>query len=386
MPFYRIISDDNKLSNDNQIFTSKSILFNLHLGTYIRELILGPIIPLRKISSGIFEFIQETNYPLGPKLLISDPATVCYLIKSGADIRISYNDILFEASRSSYIDLIEHLLYEYPDLIPKLNRASKIAVRSKSYEALKILIKNGAELDYSNCYVLRKCIKRDSSMVKYLIECGADLSLEEDPGDIIEEAAETCNFPMIKFIIESNSHSEKDLRLFLNRACENGCENGCERIVEYLMTKMKPSNSSIILACRNGSLSIVKILESNGKDLKSDDSFLSIASEHNHLDLVKYLIERGISASSLDSEAFRLAAERGHLDTMIHLIESGADIASESYAAFRFASQYGHMRVLKNLVRRAVIPEEVIRDSIEGAKVFGRTRTMAYLETLLKSD
>jgi hypothetical protein len=90
------------------------------------------------------------------------------------------------------------------------------------------------------------------------------------------------------------------------------------------------NNESIISACENGHLEIVKYLVSIGitlDDIRSNDSeAINIACANGHVEIVKYLVSLGLTLEDIrsnDSEAVKLACERGRINIIKYFISIG---------------------------------------------------------------
>ncbi|PWA01393.1 hypothetical protein BB558_002519 [Smittium angustum] len=165
--------------------------------------------------------------------------------------------------------------------------------------------------------------------------------------------------------------------------------------------------------CKRGNLKFVKLFVENGADMEIHDGIsLKLAIKYKHLDVVKYLVERGaktkhcedlepfLSTQNIDSEianfpakkrlrtsvedehnlqeasangcfdivkilvengagihennetALKEASENGHLDIVEYLVENGSDIHVDQDWALGMASKSGHLNVVKYLVEK----------------------------------
>jgi ankyrin repeat protein len=55
-----------------------------------------------------------------------------------------------------------------------------------------------------------------------------------------------------------------------------------------------------------------------------------LSSEHGRLDIIKYLIEQGVSIHYDNDIVLRKSAANGHLNIVKYLVEQGADIYSQN--------------------------------------------------------
>ena len=80
------------------------------------------------------------------------------------------------------------------------------------------------------------------------------------------------------------------------------------------------------------------------------DCALRYIAEKGHLEVVKYLIEKGADVHTKNDSALRTSAEKGHLEVVKYLIEKGADIHAVNDSALHFSVLYGHLEVVKYLI------------------------------------
>ena len=75
---------------------------------------------------------------------------------------------------------------------------------------------------------------------------------------------------------------------------------------------------------KNGHLDVVKYLVERGADIHQYEYALVLTAEKGHLDIVKYLIAQGANIHQYEY-ALVLAAEKGHLDIVKYLVDHGAN-------------------------------------------------------------
>jgi len=102
----------------------------------------------------------------------------------------------------------------------------------------------------------------------------------------------------------------------------------------------------LLWASENNHLEIVKYVIEKGADIHAEnDSALCRASYHDHLEIVKLLIEKGADIHAGHEYALRKAFRYGHLEIVKLLIEKGADIYAENYCALIWAFENGHLKL-----------------------------------------
>ncbi len=163
---------------------------------------------------------------------------------------------------------------------------------------------------------------------------------------------------LIPYCIEGNLEEIKKLNLNLEYIQSYGFASPLEII------KSK-NNAALIWTSYNGHLQVVKYLIEQGltlEDIRSSNNCAFIgASIYGHLEVVKYLINKGLTLEdirSLDNYALRKTSENGHLEVVKYLCEfkdeqrlglTLEDIKSQGNCAIRSAYLNEHIDVVKYL-------------------------------------
>jgi ankyrin repeat protein len=105
-------------------------------------------------------------------------------------------------------------------------------------------------------------------------------------------------------------------------------------------------------ACQYGIFKLVKHLHGRVKTGKNYDLAVRRASVYGHLEVVKYLVEKGADFRYNENDAVRCASMFGHLEVVKYLIEMGADFRACDNQAVRWASENGHLEVIKYLIEK----------------------------------
>lgn len=134
-------------------------------------------------------------------------------------------------------------------------------------------------------------------------------------------------------------------------------ENGHVDVVKYLMGKglniHTRNDEALIFAVRNGHLEVVKYLLGQGADIHArNDEVLIRAVRSKHLEVVKYLVSQGARINANNDAALRLAARNGNLDMVKYLVNRGANIHAINDEALRWSAYSGHVDVVKYLVNQ----------------------------------
>ena len=135
----------------------------------------------------------------------------------------------------------------------------------------------------------------------------------------------------------------------LRTASERGHLSVVKYLVEHGADITAQDNEAVILASVYGHLSVVKYLVEHGADITArNNEALRWASRNGHLEIVKYLTEHGADIPAQDNYAVRFASGNGHLEVVKYLVEHGADISAYN-CALRWASGNGRLEVVKYL-------------------------------------
>lgn len=131
---------------------------------------------------------------------------------------------------------------------------------------------------------------------------------------------------------------------------------GIDRLIKDWFNEIhieQPKNASEMLYfCAAGDkLDFVKYLvEEKKADVKYKNSnALQLAAANGHIDVVKYLLEKGSDPTANYSFGLRWAARQGYYDIAKILLEAGADPNAVGNYALKMAINYGHKNIVKLL-------------------------------------
>ncbi|WP_242246107.1 ankyrin repeat domain-containing protein [Bacillus cereus group sp. BfR-BA-01523] len=159
----------------------------------------------------------------------------------------------------------------------------------------------------------------------------------------------------------------------------------------------KSVNKAIRNAIKNGDINEVQRLIGDDKELlntmTSFGTWLHVATKRGQLDMVEYLINKGIDINArggtFDASALNLAAGAGYLNIVKYLIEANAELdVSLAKRNPVFGAIYGgHKEVVEFLVEKGLdISIRYTGESIknmnayEYAREFGQTEIAEYLK------
>ncbi len=110
-------------------------------------------------------------------------------------------------------------------------------------------------------------------------------------------------------------------------------------------------NDSFKSACRNDHLNVVKYLVEKGADIHVNNEIaLRNAIYYGNIDVIKFLVENGANIHILNNQPLVDSCSDGYLVVVKYLIEKGANIHSNDDEPLRRASNDGHLDVVKYLI------------------------------------
>ena len=139
----------------------------------------------------------------------------------------------------------------------------------------------------------------------------------------------------------------KRYKLFIT-ACEKG---EMSLVIHCIENRVYCSMSEALLpASRCGHLEIVKYLINKGADVAFCGHYaLRAASGYGHLEIVKYLVGQGSDIHVYNDQCLVVSSKNGHLPMVKYLVEQGADIHTVNDFPLRLAKGNKHYDVVKYL-------------------------------------
>ena len=111
---------------------------------------------------------------------------------------------------------------------------------------------------------------------------------------------------------------------------------------------------------------------------------LDIAASEGHLEIVKYLVNKGANIHAGDDYAVRVASRRGHLEIVKYLIKKGADIHARNEEALRDAVLDDKLETVKCLIDHGACPHILTNYQLIYAELTGQNEIPKYLRSKMK--
>ncbi len=256
------------------------------------------------------------------------------LFKKGKDINSideDGNTLLAIAAKSGNISNIKYLLQKI-DLNQSKGVYSplELAVMNNQLEVAKLLIMNGAKINFSIS---------DSSKT-----------------DILSSACVNGNLDMVKLLLENGYPKEGYMQMLQTAAQYNQVQ-----ILQYLINEGFDINSTfnedtaLGIASYYGSLDCVKLLVSNGASINGAPNLvtpLAKACYMGQTDVVKFLIEKGVNVNLQPSDLteqlpLQRAIDSGSLDIVKLLVDHGAKVENSTISLAQSSGSSNILSFLK---------------------------------------
>ena len=148
---------------------------------------------------------------------------------------------------------------------------------------------------------------------------------------------------MMKSFVKPMQHSHKNTNSNLKDKIENCCKENLVNLLDYLTW-----------------INAIDINQAN----EYGNNALHLASSRGHIDLVKFLVEKGIKINEKNNDgwnALHLASWKGHKGIVELLIEKGININKTDFNgqnALHFASRKGYENIVELLIKKGIDIDE----------------------------
>jgi ankyrin repeat protein len=216
--------------------------------------------------------------------------------------------------------LVEDLHFDLELKADAGNTALHIAVTSKQADIVLYLHKAGANLEAqktNGCTAMHSaCVTGNMDMVRVLASCGANLKAQDNEGCTPLHGAAFGGFLPIVIFLVHDLKADVTARSFDGSSPMHAAvANNCVDVIRFLYAKVDLSavdshgSTAIFTSVREGKWDSLKcLLEVCGSDLHATDhagwTLLHLAACKGRLDMVQYLVDRGISPNAKDQLGF----------------------------------------------------------------------------------
>lgn len=273
-----------------------------------------------------------------------------------------------KASYEGNVKVISELLPKIDSTLPTkkdwLNELLVLAVRSKSVEAVDILLKAGANPNQDTSIgtlVGWPAGNGDLPMVKRLIEGGANFNREFKGETAMSAALAYSQLPVIEYLENLGAYSPPDTTLFY--AAEQGDTKRAMQALAEGANVEKPGGpfgeTPLMAAARKGQVDTIKLLLKRGADpqkrLKGSCALFDAVKHGSNLEVFDLLVAAGadIHAKFYEETLLMAAANAGCLPIVKRLVELGGNVhardKNHNKTALDYAKSRNHQAVIDYL-------------------------------------
>ncbi len=234
-----------------------------------------------------------------------------------------------------------------------INRTFLQATEKGDFEKVKLLLKNGADINSKAHDGFNAVYKASENghfeIVKFLLNNGAEIYCDNNayhntPLDI---ASLNGHYKIVDLLIP---YSKKNIEY--SQALSSATANGHYKVVNLILTKIKHKidlKPAIKKAAISNRIIILKLLQKYGADFNSTD-LLSYAAKSESLSMVKFVFNNINVNSRINSKVLISATEKARIRILVFLLKN---IQSKKYLPFalRLAAKSGKQDVVKLLLK-----------------------------------
>lgn len=225
--------------------------------------------------------------------------------------------------------------YELKNLILTNNEFYSIYLQNKDLIRMNILW-NTYGKNILNERMEKYITILNKNMIKFFIENGANINY-----DFFVVLIKYNKFDIIKYIIENNIKSrqlfENKLKNLLIIAAEYGNFEIVKYFVKYTFIVNKKSN-------------FIEKIKNNLENLETLEEVLLIVSRYDNVDIIKFLVDKGLSTEAIE-EAFINSASEGNFNVVKYFVEiAGVNIHYNDDIALMYSVEHKHNNISKYLI------------------------------------
>ncbi len=240
------------------------------------------------------------------------------------------------------------------------NQPIHVAAQKCSIPLLQTFINGKADLNVKNYYGHTPLMIAAGScpldVVKFLIENSADpkVATDQDGFTALHFAMRQGEaFDIIDYLLSQGADLNAVTRLHQTTPLINAIKYGHMDLVRYLLEK--GADASIgqpvyeLIQLGSATPAMIDLLLEHKADINAANPIAG-AIAYGKIDLARYLIEQGADINQ--AEALAHAAAYGDMDLVKYLVEQGADINAGNRTPLMQAAQAGHLSIVKYLLEK----------------------------------
>ena len=274
---------------------------------------------------------------------------VKYLVQTGANIHAKNDWAIKVAAKNGHLDTVRYFIEQQQvDVCTNNNYSVKSAAINGHFELVKYLVGKGADINEDLFDTLHWVIRNGHLQVLQYIMEQSDIDINKK--HVMQIAIEDGHLDIVKFFIELGTDSHSALQLaakngrlnivqyFVSLGANIRADNdwalitaaseGHLNVVKYLIKLgadiHAQTDYSVQLAAKNGHLDVVQYVVNNGANINININCncsltpLEQAASRGHLDIVRYLIKSG-AKTGVNNYALKIATENNHMDVVKYL-------------------------------------------------------------------
>ncbi|XP_069699636.1 uncharacterized protein [Periplaneta americana] len=233
----------------------------------------------------------------------------------------------------------------------------------KSKELLDINLKMVAEGGYIN---IAKFLFNSGVSVQHPVRVKSNWEWEVGIGTMVHVAAIAGKVEMVEFLLNATKKELKDSNMtYFKKADDNSRRYNVNMLFhrdEYINIRDNMDNTALSYAARHGHVQTVTLLIDRGADCnlrnKDGDSPIFLAAQNGHVEVVRLLIDRGIDVNACNQHGENLlftAAKHGDVELTTFLIDRGINVHARNKngdSLISSAVEYGRVNIV-NLLTEA---------------------------------
>jgi ankyrin repeat protein len=135
--------------------------------------------------------------------------------------------------------------------------------------------------------------------------------------------------------------------------------------VQYFVDKSNDKDEALKYAVIYGHLEIVKYLIEKGADVDSNDGYaLCQYAKNGDFDMIKYLIEHNANVNINNGYALWISAQNDRLDIIVYLVDNGANVHANEDEALYNSTLYGTLITVKYLVSKGANHDSALINAV----------------------